>query len=211
MASEQIPPKNRVLVILDHLGGQRPLLLFRFIEWAGIACAQALLKKQYCRIMVLRGEAAGYAHFQRTIGELAANNTVKAIDVIINMHGSSGYLVFARNTHVNYKDIRFAPEAQHKLRLLYSTACYAATGNSHWLNAGFKTAIGARGINVNAFPEYPLLLNAWAKGASIAAACGAANGGLTKAPDLPGRFFNKQVNSEKIVAGNRELTINSVP
>jgi hypothetical protein len=209
--TERLDVKDRVLILVSRLTNNRFSLIFSPLEWIGIVCAKLLLKKSYKEIIVLRGKNADHVNFQNTIDQLASGPGIKAIDVMINMHGGSNYLVFDRNTSVPYSAIVFADAARQKLRLLYSTACYGAAGNSWWLQKGFKVVIGAKAININAMTEYPKLLFAWAHGFPIGNAIDKANKVLDRIPDLLMRVFNKRIDSEKIIAGNHAITISSPP
>jgi hypothetical protein len=207
----EVSEHERVLIVLSYLATRKPFFFYRAIEKAGIWSARRMLNKHYRQIIVLRGQEAGYKAFVHSVNTLAADVSVKAIDVIINLHGSRNTLVFAPHTHISYDAIVFSDGATQKLRLMYSTACYAAAGNKFLLKAGFRTAIGAGALNINALTEYPALLLAWAHGYNVDAIIRKAAGPLGRLTDIVGRIISNEVASRKVVAGNAGLTISTMP
>lgn len=206
----EVQPHERALVIVSYLATKRPYSFYRLTEWSGIWTAKYLLRKQYRRVVVLRGQSATYGAFVNAVCSLSVNASVKAVDIIINMHGNSDGLLFARKEHVPYKEIDFAAHAVPKLRLIYSTACSAANGNSRWLQLGFKSAIGAEQLNINALTEYPAILFAWAHGHTVAEALRRASGPAGKVTDRIGRLFSRRIKSAKVLSGDAAMSIDRV-
>jgi hypothetical protein len=156
-----------------------------------------------------------------TLDEVGATDDIQAIDLFVLLHGSPNRLEFhdrswfAPDMAAQIAGLGLGP----RLRLVYSTACYGATHNDDFLQAGFKAAIGARGVNSNSAFELPMLLNLWALGKSVKDALRLGDKPATrKLADEAAKAFGRlsnlswvdEVNSQKLLSGNAMLTIGTI-
>lgn len=193
--------------------------LYQFIDASG-TIASDLLARSYGQYRKLVGGNATRAGFLNAIDNLGKDNTVEAIDVLVMIHGLDKKLVFVDETcdtralSADIGDLNL----KHKLRLLYSTACYGLSHADDFINAGFSAAVGAKKVNANAATEVPVLFTMWARGDRLRDAVAAGETPITRLPaDAAARWFGRinrtswrdEVNSDKEIAGDVELTINS--
>ena len=136
----------------------------------------------------------------------------KVLDVFLNLHGSPGTLHFDDGsiTSSDLKSQLQAANLKHRLRLLYSTACYGATHAPDFVGAGFRVASGAVGVNANQLYDYPLQLYHWGTYKTYQSAVKAGNNpALMTIQDNLARAFFDDVNSEKIIEGKKNTRITS--
>lgn len=213
---------QRALVVVNNtVAGGRPELrdLYRFIEAAGDAVAHALCGPVYADVRSLNGSDATLAAVVDMLRSLAARPALRAIDLILNMHGAEGILYFhGAQGGVAVDQVRQQLQAvgglSAKLRLLYDTSCYGASHAAAMRQAGFDTAIGGRAVVANSATEYPAFLAAWAAGSPVGPAIELANAPPLREP--MDRYATEQlhftgVDSRKQVSGRADLTIHHRP
>lgn len=219
-----ISKDQRALILVSQLTNGIPAdqqWLYRFIEAAGRNVAEITLKDDYARYITLFDDAATTDNLVTALTQVGTQNDILAIDLLVLLHGSKDNLEFHNGSW-------FTPSMANrlqglglssKLRLIYSTACYGASHNDDFLQAGFKTAIGALGVNSNSAFEFPLLLNLWALGKNVKESLKLGDKPATrKLADEAAKFFGrasnlpwvKEVNSHKLLSGNAELTIETI-
>jgi hypothetical protein len=221
-----ISREQRALLLVSQLTQGIPenqQWLYRFIEAAGRSVSEITLKDDYApdQYRALLDDMATSDNLLATLAELGARSDILAIDLLVLLHGSPDRLEFQDRSW-------FAPDMaaelaglgiSPKLRLIYSTACYGATHNDDFLQAGFKTAIGALKVNTNSAFELPMLLNLWALGKNIKDALRLGDKPATrKLADEAAKAFGrasdapwvKEVNSQKLLSGNAALTIETI-
>lgn len=213
--------QRALLVVNNTVAGGRPELreLYRFIEAAGDAVAQALCGPVYADVRSLNGSDATLAAMVSTLRGLAARTELRAIDLILNMHGAAGKLYFhGAASGVAVDEVRQQLQAADgvggKLRLLYNTSCFGATHAAAMRQAGFDTAIGGRGVVANSVTEYPAFLAAWATGSPVGPAMELANAPPLREPMdryASERLHFSGVDSRKVVSGRADLTIHHRP
>jgi hypothetical protein len=193
--------------------------LYQFIDASG-AIASDLLAFNYGKHRKLCGADATKAKFLDALECLGKDASVRAIDVLVMIHGLDGKLVFADaiyDTPELSDEIR-AMNLSNKLRLLYSTACYGFSHTGDFVRAGFSAAVGAKRVNANAGTEVPVLFTMWAGGARLRDAVAAGESPITRLPsDRAARWFGRinktswrdDVNSDKVIIGNDSITIKS--
>ncbi|HEX8369864.1 MAG TPA: hypothetical protein VF604_15065 [Pyrinomonadaceae bacterium] len=193
--------------------------LYRFIDASG-ALAAGLLAINYGQYRKLDGKNATRARFLDALENLGKDASVRAIDVLVMIHGLDKKLVFFDETYHTPQlaaEIR-ALNLSNKLRLFYSTACYGFSHADDFVDAGFKAAVGAKKVNANAAAEVPVLFTMWAGGARLGNAVGAGASPITRLPaDQAARWFGRinktgwrdDVNSDKIIIGNDSIKITS--
>jgi hypothetical protein len=146
---------------------------------------------------------------------LGANQAIRAIDVIVNLHGAKNQLFFEDGgvSTASLKNDFLALNLGHKLRLLYSTACYGRSHADDFVGSGFNAASGAVGVNANSATEYPTVLTMWAASAKFRDALAEGENILTRkaADDLAKMMGFSDANSDKVIYGNGTITIDSDP
>jgi hypothetical protein len=212
----KVKRKKRVLLVIANLTtwGRKDLeTLYEWLDANAVNVAKLMLGARYRRVYVLTGAEATAAKFVSTLAELAADPRNQAIDVLLHLHGEKGRLWFADDVISTPKlaEQIAAQQMQDKLRLLYSTACYGATHAPDFVQAGFRVASGAIGVNANSPHDYPTQLLYWGLGSPYKSALAAGNSKpLTKVFDSVARKLNfSDVNSFKEVVGKRNTTITS--
>jgi hypothetical protein len=213
---------ERAIVVISELTSRPPekARLYNFIEISGRSLCESILKDDYVDYVTLYDDSATKANLIQTLQAIGAKVTIKAIDLIIMLHGSSGSLGFygVNGTTATLASEIAALNLKNKLRLVYSTACYGSSHNADFLKAGFSTSIGARKVNANAEVELPPLLQLWARGYSIKDALSVGENPLTRqAADTAARLYahrknlsyKDDINSDKVLLGDDQLTINS--
>ena len=231
-AQASVSKSERALVVLSELDQNsypelRPL--YTAMERLTADVPRSALAQQYNTLKVLQNQSATLSRLKTTLYSLAANSGIKAIDLIVNTHGTEDVLYFY-DGGTSMRHIReeiLSPDAPYneatmlqlkqKLRMLYSTACFGATHNAEWIRMGFDVTDGSLGVNANAEVEYPSVVHAWSTGqpysngfrlSNTDAALLATDGPLRLAGQL-GNNFLREVNSKKVFRGNTAITINS--
>lgn len=200
--------ERQVLIIVSELEryAERNKELYKVVQQIGIPMAQGHLSQWYGDIIVIEKNQATPERLRAAIEEATGRSKVKAVDVFVFLHGLPNRLAFYEGD-VQTADLSAQLQSVNshgKLRLLYSTACYGASHIQDWLNAGFKVAIGARGVNSNAATEYPAFLNVTASGAPFSVAIAAGNSPLANlATDKLAKMSGlENTDSEKNVGGD---------
>ncbi len=208
---------ERVLLIVANLsdgGDPRFQFLYEWLDANAINVAWFILGDDYQRIDVLTGPHVTAANFIESVVVNAKNPQTSALDVFLILHGLEGKLYFDDGEMLSreIKDHLKAENLKHRLRLLYSTACYGATHAQDFVEAGFRTASGALGACANGPYDFPVQLYNWSKGKTYKSAVKAGNhkiGLLTH--DAFARVMGfEDVNSEKIIVGKKLTRIHSV-
>jgi hypothetical protein len=150
------------LACLAHGGVPALAPLYRAADHLADLLARAL-GLRYGRALRLRGPAATRTALAGAVAAAARDPGVHAVDLVLHAHGQPGHLRLADgdvSLPALAADLRAAGAG--KLRLAYSTACHAAEHGSALLGAGFRAAVGARGVNASGAVEVPLFFLAWA-------------------------------------------------
>jgi hypothetical protein len=209
-----ISKNERALLVVSNMVtyGRKDLKwLYQFIEFSGAALADMILRPRYQTYCKLVGAAATKSAFVEAIAALGAEDCVKAIDVILMLHGFEGVLCFAdgESDSVVLAHEISSLNLKNKLRMLYSTTCYGKSHAVDFVAAGFQTACGSIATNANAATEYPTVLTMWAAGSTIKNAVAAGDLLLTRQPqDLSAKAMGfDDANSTKEIIGDGNITI----
>jgi hypothetical protein len=212
----KVKRKRRVLLVVANLTTWGRKDLERLYEWLdanAVNVAKLILGARYRRVYALTGADAAADKFVSTLTELATNPHNQAIDVLLHLHGERGRLWFADDVIQTSELAGLIAEQQiqDKLRLLYSTACYGATHAPDFVEAGFRVASGAVGVNANSPHDYPTQLLYWGLGSPYRNALAAGNSEpLTKVFDKMARKLKfTDVNSFKKAVGRKKTSITS--
>jgi hypothetical protein len=232
-AAETISKEDRILVVLSELdstGAPELEQLYRALEDLTGHFVGALLQDKYKKIITLKNGNATLANFKQTIYREAIKTDVKAIDVIMSVHGAPTKLALSEGTYTKEemrdemmrvngkKEMVNKIFVKKKLRVLYNLACYGGRNMQIMKDMGFAAVNGARGVNANSEVELVPALTAWANGLSFKNSFAASNNPIALfASDAvlreTGRIAKnmlKDVDSEKLFDGEFNKTINSV-
>ena len=188
--------------------------LYKWLDANAVMITKLLLRKDYHKIHDLSKRKATFANFINHIETIARKPEVRALDVIIVLHGQRDKLHFS-DGNVSSSTIKKKLEAEdlsHRLRLLYSTACYGATHAQDFVDAGFRTASGAEGICANGPYDLPAQLYCWKENNTYKSVVKAGNNEIAlKSHDLFAKGLGfRNVNSHKIVMGKKFTRITSL-
>lgn len=225
---DPVQADGRVLVQLITLPPGRPAerSLYRAIEWGADWWARVLLRGAYRQRMLLRGEAATVSTMVDALVQATAQPDVRAVDLSIHPHGTTERLVLADGL-VDVGDIArqvraaVAEVQRHRLRAVFSTACYGASHLDAWLQAGFVVATGARGIYADGATSVPVMFRTWAAGRSAEQCVTSCNDDPTRHVQdwLAGRYYGwtgrpseaARVDSTRVVGGAGAVTVETDP
>lgn len=185
-------------------------LNYQYEENRAIKRIRRELGERYRNVHILKGKRAAHADFLGTLAAVEADPAVKAIDVIIYLHGHPGQIGFVDTGFYPMDRLRDeilalpSPNGSaRKLRALYSDACYGESHMDDWLRAGFRVATGSVGVDSNLSLDLQKFMAAWQGGKSFGAAIDRANSvWATKWMDRVGGG-----NSFKKTAGDLAFTI----
>ncbi len=231
-AEAQVGKEERVLIVLSELdstGAPELTPLYSALEDLTGHFVGAILRDKYRAIYTLKNDLATLANFKRLVYDRAMETDIRAIDVIISVHGSPSKLALSEATYSkeNFRDQMLTTNSRReqinkifmkkKLRALYNLACFSGRNMNFMRDIGFAVTNGARGVNANSEVELVPALTAWANGVSFKDSFVASNNPISLAiSDVPlreaGRAANnmlKDVDSEKLFSGAISKTINS--
>lgn len=217
-----VTKSRRALVAIINVQDHAPRnvrWLYRFIDASG-AIASDLLAINYGKYEKLYGKNATGKRFLDVLENLGKDDSIRAVDVLVMIHGLDKKLIFA---DAGFDTAELSAEIRklnlsNKLRLLYSTACYGLSHAGDFVNAGFSAAVGAKKVNANAAAEVPVLFTMWAGGSRLREAVAKGESPTTRLPsDKAAGWFGKMnktswrddVDSDKVIIGNDSITIKS--
>lgn len=212
----EINNEKRALLVVANLSDGGDAMLQKLYEWLDINAvniAKLILEDEYHHIDTLTGDHVTKANFIDRIIANAQDPQIEAPDVFLVLHGLEGKLFFddgaAKSSDLRDK-IKTA-SIQHRLRLLYSTACYGASHAQDFVDAGFRTASGALKVRANGPYDYPAQLYNWKEGKTYKSTVKAGNHPLwmTIHDKIAETLGFDDVNSEKIIKGKKYTRITS--
>jgi hypothetical protein len=209
-----INKEERALLVVANLsngGDPRLQKLYEWFDANAINVAELILDDEYHHIDTLTGNHVTKANFINRIIANAQDPQIKALDVVLVLHGPEGRLFFddggVRSSDL--KDDIGAANLKHRLRLLYSTACYAASHAQDFVDAGFRTASGALKVCANGPYDYPAQLYNWKEGKTYKSTVKTGNNPLwmTIHDKIAEALGFDDVDSEKIIKGKKYTRI----
>jgi hypothetical protein len=228
------PPKpvsknNRELVQIIYLteetyrGTER--LLYDSIELASGGLVSGILTNDYKMVHLIHGRDATLQKLKDTLIAAGSSGTTTAVDLIVCTHGNDDNLYFFDGGKTT-ADVQRVLGSIHenirsKFRMLFSTACYGETHTNMWRNVGFDCASGAEGIYADSEVSLTPFLHAWETEKTFTESINIANradvGNV--ADELAKAYYRAQqrndtandINSNRVVRGNGNLRIYSVP
>ncbi len=211
-----ISKEERALIVVSNMtthGRSDLRWLYRFLEISGTALTDLILRPRYKTYRKLTKREATHQAFVQAIAEAGAKDSVKAIDVILMLHGLEDEMSFedgAISSLLLAHEIA-ALNISKKLRMLYSTTCYGKSHAIDFVAAGFTTACGSLATNANAATEFPTVLTMWAAGSRLQNAIATGGNSLTRIPQdrAAAAVGFADANSTKEIIGNAAITIRS--
>lgn len=160
---------KRVLFVAANLtthGLDRFGPLYEWLDRHATTVAKMLMKEHYRHIETLTGDELTKDAFLNRLVELAEDPQTLAVDVVLSLHGWPQDLYFHDGSYLvaSLCEELKAKKLKHRLRLLYSTACFGANHAPHFVEAGFRVASGAKATNANGPYDYPTQLDGWRRG-----------------------------------------------
>lgn len=226
-AQARIDKQDRVLVVVSELqthGPQNLRQLYGAIEELTQLSTSVILGDDYREVHMLKGVNATAANFKSKIQSLSRNPSIRAIDVVFSLHGSSNRVYFREGgvdmsrllTQVTETSASMTAAQittmKRKLRMIYNLSCFGQSHNNEFRSMGFDVSVGSVGVNANSEAEYASVLTQWSFGWKFIDTFNATNNDVALAiTDQPVRLAGIPANSKKMFAGATQLTISSDP
>jgi hypothetical protein len=230
-ALEKVKKSERVLVVVSELdsGGMPELTaLYTALEDLTRFSTEGILGASYQEIYYLTNAGASLSEFKDKIHELADDEKVKAIDVIMSLHGTTEKLLFddglwrmstiAENFHpvTTVQDRVKKILRKKKMRMLYNLSCFGSSHRDDFISMGFDVVNGSMDVNANSAVEYAPALVAWAGRIGFKDSFSASNNDVALAMNdapirLAGQLANnalKKTNSKKLFSAKSNGSVN---
>ena len=204
---------ERSLLVVSSLAQESDKLkaLYGTVAAAAVAMCTPLVAC-YKDVKFITGKNATVANTMSTLATLSSESGMEAVDLFLFVHGSPSSLSFADGSISSTKIKEKIVAAKVKnLRAMYSTACYASHHLQNFLDAGFKTASGAVGVNANSPHETPWFVAKWALDWTYEKALDPENDLVDKGWDAAAKALGwGDVDSTKKVKGDCSVKINTL-
>jgi phage-related protein len=226
-AQARIDRQDRVLVVVSELqthGPQNLRPLYRAIEELTQVSTSVILGDDYRQVHMLKGANATVANFKARLQTLSKDPSIRAIDVIFSLHGSTNKVYF-REGGVQMSSLLTQMTAvsgsmsaaqivtmKKKLRMIYNLSCFGQSDNNEFRSMGFDVSVGSVGVNANSEAEYASVLTQWSFNWKFIDTFNVTNNNVALAiADQPVRLAGIPANSKKMFAGATNLTISTDP
>lgn len=231
-AYSAVSTNQRVLVVVTELDSHgfpelRPM--YAALEELTKMTTEGLLGNVYDKVEIITNRDATLSRFKEKIVELVRDQDVKAVDVILSLHGLKNKLAFDDKTWKMEDMVSEFKKAstiedrvarilmRKKLRMIYNLSCYGSSHRQAFLDIGFKAANGSVGVNANSELEFAPALIAWRSGVGFKDSFSLSNTNTALlATDEPikalGELMNnalKDTDSRKLFSGNQSIKISS--
>lgn len=234
-ANAEITKNERVLVVVSELDQHGPgdlRDLYRTLEGLTRAIPGGILASEYSRVIGQFDRSATSNNFVNVLRTLALDERVKAVDVILSLHGNTNRLYFfeggVRISNLMTRLLRADTPAQRdlvvkmkkKLRLMYNLSCFGDSVNEEFVSAGFDTSVGSLAVNANSDVEFPSFIGLWRMGFKVSEALAPTNnpaallahdGALRTLGHVTGNEMLQRIDSKKEVEGRSALRIDTDP
>ncbi len=212
-----VPRDERALLAIVDLAEEadKHKWLYRLEVGAAVKRIKRISEDDYGSVVIHARKEATYQNFLMSLESLLRDERIQRIDLIIYVHGKNpesptGASVCFVGTPCTSM-IQIAEDIQkrvgqdsHKLRMVYSDACWGKFHMQQWLDAGFKVVNGARGVDANHSADLRKFLRAWGQGRSYEEAIHIANK-FWLTPMVDGII--RDADSFKLMTGETGLTI----
>ena len=213
-----------LVVVLNMYTGENNAIMNQWYksETSGALLAIALgTHHAYAKTKLLYRDEAKLSGLVEGIRELNEDPNIKAIDLIVYVHGRPDSLKLVYEglgllhpltewTPIQEITDRIKKIGSRKLRVVFSDACYSKSHNDKWLDAGFKVSSGSIAEDENQSKDLVRFLARWVKNQSFKIAIEDSNREMTyPVLDKIMRGFGYKANSRKEWLGDDSLTIDS--
>jgi len=203
---------NLVLGEPDPEGGNYQSL-YKWLDRNAVRVANLLMRPLYRRVESLTDDQVTLDAFLDRVVWLAGDPETEALDVFLVVHGMPGRIYFDDRsiTTADLAERLRSADLTDRLRLLYSTACYGASHARDFVDAGFRTASGARAVCANGPYDFPTQLLKWGTFNTYKTTARAGNDPVFRLiHDHAAKAMGfTDVNSEKIIVGKKYTRITS--
>ncbi len=175
-----VPKEERALLAIVDLAEEaaKHKWLYRLEVDAAVRRIKRISGDDYGSIVIHARKEATYQNFLKSLEALLRDEKIQRIDLIIYVHGKNpdsptGASVCFVGTpctpmgQVSDDVQKRVGDNSHKLRMVYSDACWGKYHMQEWLDAGFKAVTGARGVDANHSADLRKFLRAWGEGRSF--------------------------------------------
>jgi len=178
----KVEKNERALVVISELdtnGLPEFEPLYTLLEYLTKVTVENMLRDSYQEIHFLNNEEATAAKFKQTLKRLTSRDDLKALDVILSLHGNPDRLYFKDRSwgmsELEAEMLRSKSAADEtqitvmkkKLRIMYNLSCYGSSHNKAFYNMGFDVSTGSIKVNANAEAEFIPFVSSWKKGKSF--------------------------------------------
>jgi hypothetical protein len=207
----RIHRQDRALVVISELdtnGLPEFEKLYTALEYLTKYTVQEMLQDSYEDIIFLNNTDATVEGFKNAVRGLAEREDIKAIDVILSLHGSPDRLYFKDRSWgmdelqteflsaSNEEEQVLVTTMQKKLRIMYNLSCWGKTHNAAFYNMGFDVSTGSVNVNANSELEFVPMMLAWRNGISFHRSFWSSNNKVALfIADAPVRALGKKQNS----------------
>lgn len=175
-----VPKHERALLAIVDLAeeAEKHKWLYRLEVNTAVKRIKRLSQDDYGSMVIHARKEATYKNFLSSLEMLLRDEKIQRIDLIIYVHGknpgsptgSSVCFVGTPCTPMDQisGDIKeIVGDDGHKLRMVYSDACWGMFHMQPWIDAGFRVVSGARGVDANHSADLRKFLRAWGQGRSF--------------------------------------------
>lgn len=201
--------------------------LYHWLDTAAPAITKTIVGPKYKKFHQLTGNDATFDNFIDKLASIGSSSA-KAIDVSLNLHGygDTDQSGDTSNAKLSFNDKKVKMQLleskisnlnlRHKLRFLYSSACFGSSHNRAFLKGGFSVASGAKLVNTNGELSYPAFLQNWVSGKSYKKCIAAGNfspfvGPHDDAAERLNLTQGYEADSFKVANGNTSIKIDTSP
>lgn len=210
-----MPERALIAVVNLSIRAKNHKALYRHEETRALKKILRTLGGSYGKMQIFSDKEATRVNLLSGIEKFENDATVRAIDVIIYIHGEGETLGFV-DTPDYYPSAKLKDdilalrningESPKKLRVLYSDACYGALHMKDWVGAGFHVATGSAGVDSNWSMDLKKFMKGWRRRETFARSIRRANHVLlSPLMDL----FTKDGDSYKYMLGDSTVRIDT--
>jgi hypothetical protein len=234
-ALSRVKVSERALIVISELNTYGiPELepLYRALERLTTLSVDQYLENSYRKIIYLTNNDATFEKLIIKSKELALDSKIKAIDVILSLHGSPDRLYFANKSwsmsalqnkffsQFSAQEENLLRTLRKKFRIMYNLSCYGVTHNQAFLNLGFDVSTGSKKVNANSEVEFLGVLYNWKNYFPFKEAFEFSNNDwalfladepIRRLGEIQNSPALKQVDSKKIFLGRVQTRITSDP
>lgn len=205
--------KRAVIVVNDSATDSAAPAKFRLIDRGMNLLFELGLKRGYGKVVYLGEGQATWPAFVAGVARLAKDPGVNVVDAMINLHGAPGALAFNDQLVSAQKigdDLVAAvpDDVFYKLRIVYNQACFGESHSAGFLNGGFLTAAGTRGVHNSGIVDWPTFVSTWGSGGTFEESLTRSTA-ATLVSTLQQWFGGSEVDNGWLLDGAGDVTVDS--